>query len=112
MALSPSSSKKPSYHEALERLKAAALGSPEDIRRRYGTKPIQLLRFIDPTMRFPVKIRKIFAMLWPQEDEHGIPATSFIIKGPRGGGKSKMLGALGFVKCSPSALTGQIELIA
>jgi len=28
----------------------------------------------------------------------GRPATRFIMKGPRGGGKSKMLGALGFVK--------------
>ncbi len=33
-----------------------------------------------------------------RQDQNGRPASRFIIKGPRGGGKSKMLGALGFVK--------------
>ena len=47
-----------------QRLKAAALGSVDDIRRRYAGKPIKLLQFIDPTMRFPKKIRYIFALLW------------------------------------------------
>jgi hypothetical protein len=49
-------------------------------------------------MRFPKKLRIIFACLWLQQDLKGKPATRFIIKGPRGGGKSVMLGALGFVK--------------
>lgn len=49
-------------------------------------------------MRFPKKLRVIFACLWLQQDLKGNPATRFIIKGPRGGGKSVMLGALGFVK--------------
>lgn len=49
-------------------------------------------------MRFPRKLRIIFACLWLQQDLQGKPATRFIMKGPRGGGKSKMLGALGFVK--------------
>jgi len=49
-------------------------------------------------MRFPKKLRIIFACLWLQQDLKGRPATRFIMKGPRGGGKSKMLGALGFVK--------------
>lgn len=49
-------------------------------------------------MRFPRKLRLIFACLWLQQDLKGKPATRFIMKGPRGGGKSKMLGALGFVK--------------
>ncbi|MGY3406114.1 hypothetical protein ACVWZV_002227 [Bradyrhizobium sp. GM5.1] len=91
------SSQKPSFQEAVQRLKAAALGSLEDIRRRYSQKPIQLLRAIDPTMRFPKKIRYIFALIWLGQDPQGNPATRFIIKGPRGGGKSKGLGALGFV---------------
>ena len=39
----------------------------------------------------------IFALIWLRQDEQGRPATRFIIKGPRGGGKSKILGALGFV---------------
>ena len=33
-----------------------------------------------------------------RQDEQGRPASRFIIKGPRGGGKSKILGALGFVQ--------------
>lgn len=49
-------------------------------------------------MRFPKKIRHIFALIWLCQDTQGRPATRFIIKGPRGGGKSKILGALGFVK--------------
>lgn len=49
-------------------------------------------------MLFPKKLRVIFACLWLQQDLQGRPANRFIIKGPRGGGKSKMLGALGFVR--------------
>ncbi len=49
-------------------------------------------------MRFPKKLRLIFALIWLRQDQQGRPATRFIIKGPRGGGKSKILGALGFVK--------------
>jgi len=49
-------------------------------------------------MRFPKKLRHIFALIWLRQDQQGRPATRFIIKGPRGGGKSKILGALGFVK--------------
>jgi hypothetical protein len=48
-------------------------------------------------MRFPKKLRLIFALIWLRQDQHGRLATRFIIKGPRGGGKSKILGALGFV---------------
>jgi hypothetical protein len=91
-------SQKPSFQEALARVKAAALGKPEDIRRNYGAKPISLLQYIDPSMRFPKKLRLIFALIWLRQDQQGRPATRFIIKGPRGGGKSKILGALGFVK--------------
>lgn len=98
MELSTSSSKKPNYNEALARLRAASLGNVEDIRRRYGATPIRLLQFIDPTIRFPKKIRLIFALIWLGQDTQGRPATRFIIKGPRGGGKSRILGALGFVK--------------
>ena len=49
-------------------------------------------------MRFPKKLRLIFALIWLRQDQQGRLATRFIIKGPRGGGKSKILGALGFVK--------------
>jgi hypothetical protein len=98
MASSASSSKKPSLDEAIRRLKAASLGSADDIRRRYEKTPIKLLRYIDPSIRFPKKLRQIFALIWLRQDQNGRRATRFIIKGPRGGGKSRMLGALGFVK--------------
>lgn len=35
-------------------------------------------------------------MLWKRCDETGKPFSFFIIKGPRGGGKTKLLGAFGF----------------
>lgn len=79
-------------------MRAVVLSDPASIRRRFGNKPITLLRLIDPSIRFPKKLRIIFACLWLQQDMQGRPATRFIMKGPRGGGKSKMLGALGFVK--------------
>src|SRR3954471_15310614 len=98
MPPSPTSSPKRSYYEAAAKLKSVILSDPESIRNRYGDKPITLLRLIDPSIRFPKKLRVIFACLWLQQDMQGNPATRFIMKGPRGGGKSKMLGALGFVK--------------
>src|SRR4051812_47810778 len=98
MPPSPTSSQKPSYYEAAQKARAVILSDPASIRRRFGEKPITLLRLVDPTMRFPKKLRIIFACLWLQQDLQGRPATRFIIKGPRGGGKSKILGALGFVK--------------
>ena len=63
-----------------------------------GGKPITLLKMIDPAMRFPRKLRLVFACLYLQQDLKGRPCNRFIIKGPRGGGKSKLLGALGFTR--------------
>src|SRR3954471_8294525 len=96
MPPSPTSSQKPSYYEAARKARAVILSDPESIRARFGNKPITLLRLIDPSIRFPKKLRVIFACLWLGQDLKGNPATRFIMKGPRGGGKSKMLGALGF----------------
>jgi hypothetical protein len=98
MQSSPTLSQKQRLSEAQRKFKKVILSSPEAIRRRYGAKPITLLKFIDPDMLFPRKLRTIFACLWLQQDLQGRPANRFIIKGPRGGGKSKMLGALGFVR--------------
>ena len=49
-------------------------------------------------MRFPRKLRTVFACLYLQQDLKGRPCGRFIIKGPRGGGKSKLLGAIGFTR--------------
>jgi len=60
------------------------------IRERYGEKPITFLKTFDDQILFPKKIRKIFAQIWKKKKRR------FIIKAPRGGGKSRILGALGF----------------
>ncbi len=64
----------------------------------FGAKPIQLLRLLEPGIRFPKKLRTIFSCLWFERDLKKKEAHRFIIKGPRGGGKSKILGSLGFSK--------------
>lgn len=56
------------------------------------------MRLVDPTLKFPYKIRVLFALLWLRQDLKGKRATRFIIKGPRGGGKTKFMGAFGFVE--------------
>lgn len=84
--------------EAAEKLRRIAFSDPKQIRSRFGDKPITFLRAIDSSMRFPKKLRIIFACLWLEQDLDGKPATRFIIKGPRGGGKSRMVGAVNFVK--------------
>lgn len=49
-------------------------------------------------MRFPKKLADIFAYLWRQQRPDGTKCNRFIIKGPRGGGKTKLMGAIGFVR--------------
>lgn len=98
MNSSQTSSPKPNLHESLRKLRNIAIQSPVQIRNVYGAKPITLLRVLDPTMRFPKKLRVAFALLWLEQDHNGKPANRFIMKGPRGGGKSKLLGAIGFAK--------------
>ena len=65
----------------------------KELRERFGDQPIRMLQAYDPDIRFPAKIREIFALIWFYK-QHGY--RRFIIKGPRGGGKSKLLGAIGF----------------
>src|SRR5262245_13487633 len=94
----PTLSPEAKYREARRKVLALILDTPENIRRRFAAKPIKLLRLIDESMRFPRKLRTVFACLYLQQRPDGRPCNRFIIKGPRGGGKSKMLGALGFTR--------------
>lgn len=64
----------------------------------FGDKPITLLRLLDSQIRFPKKLRTIFAYLWLQQDPQGNPARRFVLKGPRGGGKTKLMAAIGFCR--------------
>jgi len=57
----------------------------------YEGKPITFLRHHDPQTRWPKKLREIFADIW-----FGRAGQHVIMKGPRGGGKSRFLGSLGF----------------
>lgn len=98
MTTSQTLSSKQNAHEAVRKIKNALLTNPEQIRERYRGKPIQLMRLLEPSLRFPKVIRVLFAMLWLEQDLNGKKATRFIVKGPRGGGKSKLLGSIGFAK--------------
>lgn len=86
------------FTEATRRFREIALSNASDIRRRFGEKPITLLKTIEPSFRFPKKLRIIFACIWREQDLQGRRATRFIIKGPRGGGKTKILSGVGFAK--------------
>lgn len=68
------------------------------IRTRYRHKPITFLKLTDPSLRFPKKIAEAFALVWRRQNRKGERASRFIMKGPRGGGKSKLLGALSFTE--------------
>ncbi len=98
MQSSPTSSQKRNQLEAIRKFKEISLTSSTQIRERYGAKPITFLKLTDDSIRFPKKIADIFALIWLEQDMKGNKATRFIIKGPRGGGKSKLLGAIGFAK--------------
>ena len=57
----------------------------------YKDLPISFLKVFDPGTKWPKKLRHIFAEIWT-----GKSGPNVIMKAPRGGGKSKMLGSLGF----------------
>lgn len=70
------------------------------LNEEYEGKPIQLHKFLDRggNTRFPKVLRNAFYLLWNEVDWKGRHCTRFIIKGPRGGGKTKLIGAIGFSK--------------
>lgn len=59
----------------------------------YGDHPITFIKLIAPSMKWPKKIRVAFARLWKRKTRPNI-----IMTGPRGGGKSYLLGALVFAE--------------
>jgi hypothetical protein len=74
------------------------LVNPQTIRERFGNKPITLMRLVSPSVKFPKKLRMIFSYLWLQRGPDNKKANRFIIKGPRGGGKTLLVGAVGFAR--------------
>jgi hypothetical protein len=63
----------------------------DEIEKNYNNKPITFLQHHDPSTRWPKKLREIFADIWFGRAGHYV-----IMKAPRGGGKSRFLGSLGF----------------
>lgn len=96
MQQSPTSSERLKSLEAERLFREISLSSLPQIRELFGDRPITLLKLLDPTLRFPKRLRYIFALLWRQQTPDGKAARRFIIKGPRGGGKTKLMGAIGF----------------
>lgn len=64
---------------------------PELLRETYGEIPITFLRTFSPGTRWPKKLRMVFTAIWT-----GRAGTNIIIKSCRGGGKSQLLGSIGF----------------
>lgn len=90
----PNSSPKPKPYETLDQLKDILTYHPNvpgHFRDNYKDKPITLLRTFYPKLKWPRKFREIFAQIWL-----GKAGKKIIITGPRGGGKSVLLGAIGF----------------
>lgn len=86
-------SKKQAF-SSLDALKTALENNParaDHFYRTYKDKPITLLRTYHPEIKWPAKFRQIFAEIWT-----GRAGKKIIITGPRGGGKSVIMGALGF----------------
>lgn len=57
----------------------------------YAEKPITFLKTFNGRTKWPKKLRQIFSDIWT-----GKSGPNVIIAAPRGGGKSQMLGSLGF----------------
>ena len=90
----PTLSQKQKAHELLTQIKEAVQdhpGKPDHFRDIYQKKPITLIKTFYPQILWPKKFRRIFAQIWL-----GKAGKKVIITGPRGGGKSVLMGALGF----------------
>jgi len=64
---------------------------PIEFRDTYTDVPITFLKTFNKRTKWPKKLRAIFAEIWT-----GKSGPNVIIAAPRGGGKSQMLGSLGF----------------
>jgi hypothetical protein len=90
LKLSPQPYNEEKYQRAREKFNGLALNNPDLLRSLYRHDPITALKLLDPSTRFPQKLRTLFMLIWQGA------ATRFILKGPRGGGKSQGLGNIGF----------------
>lgn len=79
------------YSETKEKFLAILGDDPMDFKDTYKEKPITFLQTFNKRTKWPKKLRWIFAEIWT-----GRSGPNVIIAAPRGGGKSNMLGSLGF----------------
>ena len=94
MTYSQNLSQKRNKQELLSELKGAITEhpyKPDHFRGIYDNRPIALLRNVYPQIKWPKRFRYIFAQIWT-----GKAGKKVIITGPRGGGKSVLMAALGF----------------
>lgn len=94
MTHSPNLLPKQNTYELIDRLKEMVAENPGDeekFREIYKDRPIMLIRTYYPQILWPKKFRYIFGQIWL-----GKAGKKVIIAGPRGGGKSVLMGALGF----------------
>ena len=80
------------YRETKEKILTILGEDPKDFIDTYSGKPITFLKTFNKGTKWPKKLREIFADIWS-----GRSGPNVIIAAPRGGGKSQMLGSLGFV---------------
>jgi hypothetical protein len=79
------------FEEAIRKIEEQLTDSPQQILDVYGSIPITFLKTFNPSTKWPKKLREIFADIWTGKAGHNV-----IIKSCRGGGKSQLLGSLGF----------------
>lgn len=80
-----------SSKQAKERGLGLLGADPFLFREIYADLPITFLKTFDKNTKWPKALRAIFADIWT-----GRSGPNVIMKAPRGGGKSRMLGSLGF----------------
>lgn len=81
----------PEMVAVLEKVKELSAQDLERIQLVYQDKPLTFLKLFNPDIKWPKKLRQIFAAIWTGE-----AGPNVIIKSCRGGGKSGLLGSLGF----------------
>lgn len=82
---------KPKPAEQRDKIVEITAHSYDQIQEVYGHQPISFLKIFSPKIKWPRKLRQVFADIWL-----GKAGSHIIIKACRGGGKSLLLGSIGF----------------
>jgi len=91
MTQSPNCSSKQKQTNQRDKILEMTAYSYDQIQAVYGHQPISFLKIFNPQIKWPRKLRQVFADIWL-----GKAGSNVIIKACRGGGKSYFLGSIGF----------------